>query len=410
MTYLSTISCKNLFSLPLFCNENNQKNLPVNSYQQNNDRNIPNLTKDNIIYFTPNITNFCGKPEKKFDLKNKSILITGGTGSIAESLIKSLLKNNNPKKIIIFSRDETKQYKMKLNGLNDSRLEYVAGDVKDYGDLRRAFKDVDVVIHTAAMKHIPMCESKTDEAVSTNIDGTRNLINAAIDSNVKRVIYTSSSRATAACNVYGATKLISEKLLSQANSEEGTKFSSVRLGNVLGSNGNIVSVFKEQSKSGKIKVTDPRMTRFFMDTQQVSDFIVSSIETMNGGEVFVPKLKSINILELAKKVGPDCEIEQIGIRPGEDLNDSFISPAEVINTVETNDRFIILPERQIEKAEELWEDCKKVPKDFDYNSSSSSCKMSEEELEKLVNKFVKNPQNLSVVLTIIPKSKQIQAK
>lgn len=349
---------------------------------------LPRLTKDNIIYFTPNSANFCGNPFKKYDLKGKTILITGGTGSVAKAVIKDLMKNYSPKKIIIFSRSEDRQHQMRLQGFTDPKFSYVIGDVKDEESLKKNLKGVDVVIHTAAMKHVPICEENPEEAVKTNIDGARNLIRAATEAGVKRVLLTSSDKATAPCNLYGTTKLASEKLFNDANKytgKKGTKFASVRLGNVLGSNGSIIPVFREQSKTGKLKVTDKRMTRFFMRPEQVSNLITSSIEMMNGGEVFIPKLKATNITNLAHKIGGGrCKIVEAGIRPGEKLHEAFFSSPESFDTIEIKDRFIILPHRDADKSDKLWKGSKKVTPDEGYESNNPAYAMNDKELTKLI--------------------------
>ena len=316
---------------------NNRNNPPeINSKPDNISKSpseMPRIGRSSIIYFTSNI-NFGEQnknPQKKFDLNGKTILITGGTGTIGNYLINSLFENYSPKKVIVYSRDELKQHVMKQKNRENQKLEYIIGDVRDEKALQRAFRNVDAVIHTAAMKHVPFCEENPEEAVKTNIDGARNIINAAIDNDVKRVLFVSSDKASSPSNLYGATKFVSEKLFNHANKyteEGGPRFSCVRLGNVLGSRGSIIPLFKEQSKSGTIKVTDKDMTRFFMTPQQASELILTGIEMMNGAEIFIPKLKNTSILELAKQVAPDAKVEFIGARPEEKLDEDFISPVE----------------------------------------------------------------------------------
>jgi len=368
-------------------NKNNQVFLPHDN-QIAEKRNLPSLNKNNILYFTPNVISFGSNPIQKYNLKNKTILITGGTGSIAKVIIESLLKDHNPKKIIILSRDEAKQHQMRLNGFTDPKLSYVIGDVRNEASLKRSLKDVDVVIHTAAMKHVPICEDNPEEAVKTNIDGARNLIEATLGTKVKRVLAISSDKATSPSNLYGATKLVSEKLFSDANKytgKNGPKFACVRLGNVLGSRGSIIPVFKEQSKKGEISITDTRMTRFFMTPKQVSNLVTSSIEIMDGGEVFIPKLKGTNITNLANKVTNGCKVKEVGIRPGEKLHEAFISKSEAVDTIEIDDRFIILPHNKVDKSNTLWPESKKVPQDFSYESDNKEFKMTDDELETLIN-------------------------
>ncbi len=257
--------------------------------------------------------------------------------------------------------------------------------------MQRAFRNVDAVIHTAAMKHVPFCEENPEEAVKTNIDGARNIINAAIDNDVKRVLFVSSDKASSPSNLYGATKFVSEKLFNHANKyteEGGPRFSCVRLGNVLGSRGSIIPLFKEQSKSGTIKVTDKDMTRFFMTPKQASELILTGIEMMNGAEIFIPKLKNTSILELAKQVAPDAKVEFIGARPGEKLDEDFISPVEEKNTLELEDRYVILPQEDFKNREKLWDNAKALPENYNYSSKNTKFKMNSDDLKTLINQYV----------------------
>ena len=354
---------------------------------------MPRIGRSSIIYFTSNI-NFGEQnknPQKKFDLNGKTILITGGTGTIGNYLINSLFENYSPKKVIVYSRDELKQHVMKQKNRENQKLEYIIGDVRDEKALQRAFRNVDAVIHTAAMKHVPFCEENPEEAVKTNIDGARNIINAAIDNDVKRVLFVSSDKASSPSNLYGATKFVSEKLFNHANKyteDGGPRFSCVRLGNVLGSRGSIIPLFKEQSKSVTIKVTDKDMTRFFMTPKQASELILTGIEMMNGAEIFIPKLKNTSILELAKQVAPDAKVEFIGARPEEKLDEDFISPVEEKNTLELEDRYVILPQEDFKNRKKLWNNAKALPENYNYSRKNTKFKMNSDDLKTLINQYV----------------------
>ncbi|HHJ06544.1 MAG TPA: UDP-N-acetylglucosamine 4,6-dehydratase (inverting), partial [Anaerolineae bacterium] len=258
------------------------------------------------------------------DWTKQVVLITGGTGSFGKKFTKIMLEEYHPQKLIIFSRDELKQHEMRTSGFNHPSLRYFIGDVRDEARLRRALKGVDIVVHAAALKQVPACEYNPIEAVMTNIMGAKNVIEAALDNGVKKVLAMSTDKATAPVNLYGATKLVSEKLFIQGNSysgEEGAKFACVRYGNVVGSRGSVVPLFKKQRESGRITITDERMTRFWITLGQGVRFVISCIESMHGGELFIPKIPSMNMMDLAKTLAPECEIDFIGIRPGEKLHE-----------------------------------------------------------------------------------------
>lgn len=320
------------------------------------------------------------------DWQNLSVLITGGTGSFGKKFTETMLKEYHPRRLIIFSRDELKQHEMRIGGFDDPSLRYFIGDVRDLSRLQRAFDGVDVVIHAAALKQVPACEYNPIEAVNTNINGSKNVIDAAIDTGVKRILALSSDKATAPVNLYGATKLVLEKLMVQANSysPKQTIFSVVRYGNVVGSRGSVIPVFKEQRKSGRLTITDPRMTRFWITLEQGVRFVISSIETMHGGEVFIPKLPSMNLMDLAKVIAPECDIEYIGIRPGEKLHESLISDNEARQAVELEDRYVILP------THPWWSDDnipqgKKLPDDFSYSSDTNTQWLVTEQLQEMID-------------------------
>jgi len=278
---------------------------------------------------------------------NQTILVTGGTGSFGKRFIASVLKQN-VKKVIVFSRDELKQYEM-AQEFTDPRVRFFIGDVRDKDRLYRAFDGVDIVIHAAALKHVGACEYNPFEAVKTNIHGAQNIIEAAIDRGVKKVIALSTDKAASPINLYGATKLASDKLFVAGNSYAGdkeTRFSVVRYGNVVGSRGSVVPFFKKLKEDGAtvIPVTDERMTRFWITLDQGVQFVIDSLERMKGGEIFIPKIPSMNILDLAKAIAPECATEIVGIRPGEKLHEAMITEDDARHTLEYADHFVIQPE------------------------------------------------------------------
>ncbi len=285
------------------------------------------------------------------DWSKKVVLITGGTGSFGKKLTRILLDEYHPAKIIVFSRDELKQHEMRSAGFNANNLRYFIGDVRDRDRLKRAFEGVDVVVHAAALKQVPACEYNPMEAIKTNILGSSNVVDAALDAGVERVIALSTDKAVNPVNLYGATKLAAEKLFVQSNSYAGgreTRFSCVRYGNVVGSRGSVVPIFLRQRENGEVTVTDDRMTRFWISLEQGVRFVIRCAEQMHGGEVFVPKIPSMSIMELAKAMAPNANISVIGIRPGEKLHEVLISEDEARTTVELDDMFVVQP------AEALW--------------------------------------------------------
>lgn len=279
-------------------------------------------------------------------LAGTSILVTGATGSFGRKFVDLMLRQYSPRKLVIFSRDELKQHEMRVSGFDHELLRYFIGDVRDRNRLRRAMRGIQVVVHAAALKQVPACEYNPIEAVATNIEGARNVIEAALDCGVEKVVALSTDKAVNPVNLYGATKLVAEKLFVQANAYRGegpTRFSCVRYGNVVGSRGSVIPLFKAQRESGRVTVTDPRMTRFWITLDQGVAFVASCIERMYGGEVFVPKIPSMSIVDLAKALAPDCEIEEIGIRPGEKVHEVLISEDEARHALEFEDYFIIQP-------------------------------------------------------------------
>jgi len=285
------------------------------------------------------------------DWKNQVVLVTGGTGSFGKKFTKILLEEKSPKKVIIFSRDELKQYEMQVTGFNQPNLRYFIGDIRDRERLTRAMHGVDIVVHAAALKQVPACEYNPMEAIKTNIIGTSNVLEAALDAGVKKVMTISTDKAVNPANLYGATKLAAEKVTIQSNAYAAgtaTRYSCVRYGNVVGSRGSVVPVFLKQRQNGKVTITDDRMTRFWLSLEQGVRFVISCIEQMQGGEVFVPKIPSMKVIDLARAIAPDAEVEIIGIRPGEKLHEVLISEDEARNTVELEKMFVVQP------AEAYW--------------------------------------------------------
>lgn len=285
---------------------------------------------------------------QSFSLDDKVVLVTGATGSFGHAFVRRVLALFRPRKLIVFSRDELKQFEM-ARRFPESRfpcMRYFIGDVRDPSRLHRALSGVDVVVHAAALKQVPACEYNPLEAIKTNILGAANLIDAAINCRVSRVIALSTDKAANPINLYGATKLCSDKLFTASNhysGGDGTRFSVVRYGNVVGSRGSVVPFFLEKVKEGVVPITDPRMTRFWITLDQGVDFVLASLARMEGGEVFVPKLPSMNIMDLARALTPSCRIEVVGIRPGEKLHEVMVPEDDARHTLEFPDRFEILP-------------------------------------------------------------------
>ena len=319
-------------------------------------------------------------------LQNKTVLVTGGTGSFGKKFIKRALEIGS-KKVIIFSRDELKQYEMKQEFNNDPRLRFFIGDVRDADRLYRAFDGVDIVIHAAAMKHVDACEYNPFEAVKTNINGAQNIIEAAIDCGVEKVIALSTDKACAPVNLYGATKLASDKLFVAANSYVGdkpTSFAVVRYGNVVGSRGSVVPFFKKVRETGIVPITDARMTRFWITLDQGVQFVLDSLERMHGGEIFVPKIPSMNIMDLAKAIAPECKIEIVGIRPGEKLHEAMIMEDDARHTLEYDKYYVIYPQFPF-WSKTLAEGGVKLPEGFEYTSDKNNEWLTIEQLKELVS-------------------------
>lgn len=306
------------------------------------------------------------------DLNDKVILVTGGTGSFGRKFTETVLSRFTPKKLIIFSRDELKQSEM-ARDFPQKNIRFFIGDVRDAERLHRAMRGVDVVVHAAAMKQVPACEYNPFEAVKTNIIGSANVIEAAIDCRVERVLAISTDKAANPVNLYGATKLCAEKLFVQGNSyagDGGTIFSCARYGNVVGSRGSVIPLFAEQRPTGVVTVTDDRMTRFWMTLQQGVDFVIQSVQHMQGGEIFVPKIPSMRILDLVKAVAPECQVKITGIRPGEKVHEVLVSEDEAHHAVEYEGFFVIKPAHPWWRVGN-WADGTTLPDGFKFSSDTN---------------------------------------
>jgi len=327
-------------------------------------------------------------------LKNKSILITGGTGSFGKELIKTILESYKPERVIVYSRDELKQFEMqqKWPNIPGSPMRYFIGDVRDYHRLKMAMEGVDIVIHSAALKQVPAAEYNPFEAVKTNIIGGQNVIDAAISQRVKKVIALSTDKAAAPINLYGATKLTSDKLFIAANNVKGKheiKLSVVRYGNVMGSRGSVIPFFQERKKTGVLPITDERMTRFNITLKEGVSFVLSCLDKMWGGELFVPKIPSYRILDVAKAIAPDAKHKIVGIRPGEKLHEEMITETDSLSSVEFDKYYVVLP------ATPLWDIKKFVSESnsstgkmcdygFSYNSSTNKDFLTHNDIRKLI--------------------------
>jgi len=316
----------------------------------------------------------------------KSVLVTGGTGSFGRKLIDVLLNEHEPERLIVFSRDELKQHEMRSAGLDDPKLRYFIGDVRDMLRLRRAMDGVDIVVHAAALKQVPAAEYNPIEAILTNIMGARNVVEAALDTDVKRVMAISTDKAVNPINLYGATKLSAEKLLVQSNAYAGgkdTRFSCVRYGNVVGSRGSVIPVFVRQRQDGKVTITDDRMTRFWLSIDQGVRFTIRCIEQMQGGEVFVPKIPSARIVEIVEALAPEAKVELIGIRPGEKLHEVLVSEDEARHTVELDDMYVVEPAGALWFGHEWREQGKVLPEGFIYRSDTNRDWLTIDEIREL---------------------------
>ncbi|MGI6250568.1 MAG: UDP-N-acetylglucosamine 4,6-dehydratase (inverting) [Anaerolineaceae bacterium] len=305
----------------------------------------------------------------------KSILVTGGTGSFGKKFIRIMLDEYHPAKIIVFSRDELKQHEMRMAGFDHPSIRYFIGDVRDKERLSRAMYGVDIVVHAAALKQVPACEYNPMEAIKTNILGGSNVVDAAIENGVEKVLALSTDKAVNPVNLYGATKLAAEKLFVQSNAYAGgrkTRIACSRYGNVVGSRGSVVPLFIKQRQNGKVTITDERMTRFWLSLEQGVRFVIECIEEMQGGEVFVPKIPSMRMMDLAKAIAPEAEIEIIGIRPGEKLHECLIGEDEARATVELPNMYVVQPINALWFGRAWEEKGKKLPDGFTYTSENNT--------------------------------------
>ena len=324
-------------------------------------------------------------------LDGKSILITGGTGSFGQKFCEIVLKRYQPRKLIVFSRNEYKQYEMGLKLPDDNKnrkspMRYLIGDVRDQNRLLHAFKDVDIVVHAAALKHVPICEYNPMEAVKTNVIGAMNVVTAAIETGVKKVIALSTDKAASPINLYGASKLCSDKIFTAARSYAGAldvKFAVARYGNVFGSNGSVVPFFLEKRKTGILPITDERMTRFWITLQQGVNFVLQSLELMEGNEVFVPKIPSTKIVDLAKAIAPECTLEFTGIRPGEKLHELMIGRDDARITKEYDKHYVI--EWNQASRDDGGVPC---PINFQYSSETNDQFLSTEQIKEYVRNYI----------------------
>jgi len=323
-------------------------------------------------------------------LNDKTILVTGGCGSFGEKFVEIILKEHNPKSIRIYDNRELAEVEMERK-FNNSRLRFFIGDVRDEKRLNRAMNGVDIVVHAAALKHVPICEYNPIEAVKTNIDGAINVIDAAIDNSVEKVMAISTDKAVHPVNLYGATKMVAEKLFVQANSYTGrrkTIFSCVRYGNVVASSGSVIPLFMEQKKKSTLTLTDKRMTRFWITLEEGVKFVVDCIEKMKGGEIFIPKIPSMKIMDLAKVIAPKTKKKIIGIRSGEKLHEELLTTEEAKHSKEFDRYFVIEPEFPFWQKDNFKEG-KPLPEEFKYSSDTNKKWLTKEELREILKNLEK---------------------
>ena len=333
-----------------------------------------------------NILQKRGSDMKDINWSEHTILLTGGTGSFGKHFCRIMLEKYNPKRIRIYSRDELKQHEMRIEFKDDDRLRFFIGDVRDEDRLRRAMEGSDYVIHAAALKQVPACEYNPFEAVKTNIHGAQNVINAAIDAGIKKVIALSTDKAVTPVNLYGATKLCSDKLFIQGNAYAGkrkTRFACVRYGNVIGSRGSVIPVFLKQKENGRITITDERMTRFWITLDQAVELVLKGFRYMEGGEIFVPRIPSMRIMDLAKAIAPDCEIDFIGIREGEKLHEALTGEDEGRNAYLYKNMYVLVPSHSWWQSKN-YDGAEKMPENFIYTSDNNQKWMGVDELHHIV--------------------------
>jgi UDP-N-acetylglucosamine 4,6-dehydratase len=322
---------------------------------------------------------------------DKVVLVTGGTGSFGKKFVQMMLEEYQPVKIIIYSRDELKQHEMRVHGFDHPSMRYFIGDVRDRDRLERAMNGVDIVVHAAALKQVPACEYNPMEAIKTNILGSSNVIDAALNTGVKKVMALSTDKAVNPVNLYGATKLAAEKLFVQSNAYAGdkiTRFSCVRYGNVVGSRGSVIPIFLNQRKNGgRLTITDSRMTRFWLTLDQGVRFVIRCTEEMCGGEVFVPKIPSTRIVDLARVIAPHAEFDVMGIRPGEKLHEVLINEDEARSTVELEDMFVVQPTAALWFGREWQSKGRTLEAGYRYSSDTNPDWLSEAQIRDLVEQI-----------------------
>jgi UDP-N-acetylglucosamine 4,6-dehydratase len=329
-------------------------------------------------------------------LDNKSILITGGTGSLGKALTKTILERwPDVKRLVIYSRDEQKQFQMSQDYPDTMyhAIRYFIGDVRDFDRLKRALTGIDYVIHAAAMKHVHIAEYNPDECIKTNIGGAENVIRACLETNVSKVVALSTDKACAPINLYGATKLTSDKLFISANNIKGLKdikFSVVRYGNVMGSNGSVIPFFLKKKKEGVLPITDPTMTRFNISLDDGVSMVLHALDNAWGGELFVPKIPSYKILDVAKAICPDCELKIVGIRPGEKIHEEMITASDSYNTYDLGQYYVIIPTVPNWNIEDFksYFSAKKVENGFNYSSGKNTEWETVESLKKLISEYI----------------------
>jgi UDP-N-acetylglucosamine 4,6-dehydratase len=315
----------------------------------------------------------------------RSVLVTGGTGSFGKAFVDTILTEADPRRVVVFSRDELKQSEMQQRYADERRLRFFLGDVRDYQRLYRALHDVDIVVHAAALKQVPAAEYNPFEAVKTNIHGAQNVIEAAIEQGVQRVVALSTDKASSPMNLYGATKLVSDKLFVSGNAYAGgtaTRFSVVRYGNVVGSRGSVVPLFQQLAATGVLPITDPAMTRFWITLRQGVRFVLDSLERARGGEIFVPKIPSMRVVDLARAMAPEARLESVGIRPGEKLHEELISIHDARATRDMDFYYVIEPQFEWWPQDEHPD--RRVPEGFSYSSDRNTDWLTVEQLREIV--------------------------
>lgn len=330
----------------------------------------------------------------KASLDGRSILITGGTGSFGNAFVRTIFERYSPARVVVFSRDEAKQYDMaqalQHEKYHGKELRFFIGDVRDQERLQLAMRGIDTVIHAAAMKHVPAAEYNPFECIKTNVNGAENVVRAALENNVENVVALSTDKAVNPINLYGASKLAADKIFVAANNLVGdrkTRFSVVRYGNVVGSRGSVVPLFKRLIESGatELPITDPRMTRFFITLEQGVDFVLSSLAMMEGGEIFLPKIASLNISDLARMMAPDLPQKTVGIRPGEKLHEALITRDSANSTVEYDDRYVVEPDLAFwSVGHHQAKGARPVPEDFHYASDTNNEWLTKEQLTAML--------------------------